>query len=136
MDITNIDIRKPVVNSDTNLTHDNVYKIDFSNGTGASGTHDIAVIPCGEAVVNVDIACLAAVSGSGTISLKLDGQAIGSAVEVSSLTKGSVTRLGGCGKFSLESAQKLQLVVSASVSSGGLLAFVSTIPVKSYTTNG
>ena len=136
MDITNIDIRKPVVNSDTNLTHDNGYKIDFSNGTGASGTHAIAVIPCGEAVVNVDIACIAAVSGSGTISLKLDGQAIGSAVEVSSLTKGSVTRLGGCGKFSLESAQKLQLVVSASVSSGGLLAFVSTIPVKSYTTNG
>lgn len=136
MDITNIDIRKPVVNSDTNLTHDNVYKIDFSNGTGASGTHDIAVIPCGEAVVNVDIACVDKVSGTGTISLKVDGSAIGSAVEVSSLSKGSVTRLGGCGKFSLESAQKLQLVVSASVSSGGLLAFVSTIPVKSYTTNG
>ena len=136
MDITNIDIRKPVVNSDTNLTHDNVYKIDFSNGTGASGTHDIAVIPCGEAIVNVDIACVDSVTGTGTITLKVDGTAIGSAVEVSTLKSGSVASLGGCGKFSLSTEQKLQLVVSASVSSGGLLAFVSTIPVKSYTTNG
>lgn len=147
-DFTNIDFRVNGVNQDTNYKKQYAFCIDTAEYSGmqATGTHDIAVIPAGEAVTGLTIFVLtsAASSGSATVQFKLDfdgtAEAVNStALAIANLAAGDIADLSVNGIKAFDTAKECTLqftVGTAALTAGKFLIVVDTIPVAEFINKG
>jgi hypothetical protein len=148
MDITNINLNVPGVNSATNYLRQKAYCIDFAtqSGIAATGTHDIIKLPKGEALQAVRVIALesAASTGSATLQFKLSfngtaGNVNASAIALAGLAKGVSQNMNvsGIKTFDAEYEGILQMTVSAAAyTAGKFLLILETIPAEAFVTNG
>lgn len=147
-DFTNIDFRENGVNQDTNFTKQYAFTIDAAANSAmlATGTHDLAVIPAGEAVTAVKVFVLtgAASSGAATVQFKLDfggtAEAVNStAGDIANLAAGDIAAMpvSGIKAFDTEAECVLQMAVgTAALTAFKFLLVVETVPVKEFITRG
>lgn len=148
MNITNINLNVPGVNSATNYLHQKAYCIDFAtlSGIAATGTHDIIKLPKGEALQAVRLIALesAASTGSATLQFKLafNGTAANinsTAFALAGLAQGVTQNVAvnGIKTFDAEYEGVLQMTVgSAAYTAGKFLLILETIPAEAFVTNG
>lgn len=148
MDITNINLNVPGVNSATNYLREKAFVIDFSTqaGIAAVGTHDIIKLPKGEALQALRVIALesAASTGAATLQFKLAfngtaGTVNGTAVNLAGLAKGVAQNMtvSNIKSFDSEYEGVLQMVVGTAAYTGGkFLLIAETIPAEDFVTNG
>lgn len=147
-DFTNVDFRVNGVNQDTNYKKQYAFCIDTAEYSGmqATGTHDIAVIPAGEAVVGLSVFVLtaAASSGAATVQFKLDfngtAEAVNStAVAIANLAAGDIADLPVNGIKAFDTAKECTLqftVGTAALTAFKFMLVIETVPVKEFITEG
>jgi len=134
------------------LVKSTVHILDLAVATSAKSadTHDLVKIPAGHAVVGVTIVSLTsfASSGAATMTIKVKAgtetaAAIGSAVSLTNLAVGKVTKLVPAGALSLKATNGvyagsvLQMTVgTAAYTAGKAMIIVDTIPVADFLVNG
>ena len=140
-DITNKNIAVPGVNSTTNFVRQYAYLLDFTVNADVAdvGTHDIAKLPPGEALVGMKVVVIekAASGGAATLQLKVNGSTINStALALAGLAEGfshniNVTGIKAYGENILQAT-----VGTAAYTGGKLLIVAETIPAEMFVTNG
>lgn len=131
-------------NSMTNYVQSNCYIVDGGEVSGilATGTHSIAVVPSGHAIVGVKVIGLdtATSSGSATLSVtasvgSANAVAVGGSMALSKLAKGcvNVVKPDGTAVFSLTEDTKVNVVVgTAAFTKLNVAVIVDTIPVGDF----
>lgn len=140
-DITNKNISVPGVNSATNFIKQYAFELDMNTMSeiAATGTHDIAKLPDGEALVGLKIVVIekATSGGAATAQFKVNGNAIHStALALAGLADGFTHNYNVSG-IAAYGENTLQLVVGAAAYTGGkLLVIAETLPAKMFVTAG
>lgn len=144
-DLTALDIRVNGVNADSTPVRTDAYLIDVAdNGVTEVGTHKIANLPKGVAVVAARLTAIVAVAGGTGATVKVgvtDGTQtadVGSATAITSLDKNAVVTLSANGKtYFPETEPKVTITVATAALTGGkLLLEVDTVPVAAMLTKG
>jgi hypothetical protein len=146
-DLTNRNYQVPGVNSDTNYLKQRAFMLDLGDAAiAAVDTHDFATIPAGEAIANLRIVVLEAVtsSGSGTLQFKASFNKVAealhqSALAVANLAAGDVHNVAVAGVKGVDMAYEgvLQLTVgSAALTGGKVLVIVETLPAADFVRKG
>lgn len=140
-DITNKNITVPGVNSATNFVKQYAYLLDMTTFSEIAevGTHDLAKLPAGEALVGLKAVVIDKMTsgGAATAQFKVNGAVINStALALSGLADGlthnfNVSGIAAYGK------NTLQLTVGTAAFTGGkLLVVAETLPAEMFVTNG
>ncbi len=112
-------------------------KGDEVPGVMDSGTHDIAVLPAGAAVVGAKVVALSNASG-GVATLKVGSASVGGSMTAANLAAGKVcvqVPNGGTQTYSSDT-QKLSLNVTSAFTALDTLVVVDYIPVPEITERG
>lgn len=140
-DITNKNITVPGVNSATNFVKQYAYLLDMTTFSEIAevGTHDLAKLPAGEALVGLKAVVINKMTsgGAATAQFKVNGAAINStALALSGLTDGLTHNFNVSG-IAAYGENTLQLTVGTAAFTGGkLLVVAETLPAEMFVTNG
>ncbi len=140
-DITNKNITVPGVNSTTNFIKQYAFMLDMTTNAEIAevGTHDLAKLPAGEALVGLKIVVIdkAASGGAATAQFKVNGSAVNtSAIALASLADGFTHNFNVAG-IAAYGENTLQLTVAGAAYTGGkFLVVAETLPAEMFVTAG
>ncbi|MGN0878444.1 MAG: hypothetical protein ACI4WT_03175 [Oligosphaeraceae bacterium] len=134
------------INQENYVRHE-AFLVDLKEVSDAQavGTHTIALLPRGSAVLGLKVVSLDAVTSSGSATLAFKVQigagtaaAIGGSLALSALAKGCGHALSAAGGVVHGDGDvRLQVTVgTAAVTGGRLMVVADTIPVSEYLENG
>lgn len=134
------------INQENYVRHE-AFLVDLKEVSDAQavGTHTIALLPRGSAVLGLKVVVLDAVTSSGAATLAFKAQvgvgtaaAVGGSLALSSLAKGCGHALSVAGGVVQGDGDvKLQMTVgTAAITGGRLMVVADTIPVSEYLENG
>lgn len=146
-DITNKDTHVRGVNSPNNYIRSEAHLIDGVENPGilAQDTHDLFVLPKGNALVGLKIIALDSTtsSGSATVTFKAKvgtetATAVGSAIAKANLAAGFVHNLAVATlAYSTTADTTIQMTVgTAALTAAKLLVIAETIPIEMFMTAG
>ena len=148
-DITNYDTRINGVNQDTMFVREEAHLIDFEEHSEImeTGTHDLFMIPAGEAAIALRIVCIEDVASSGSATLKLHlkyGDDSASDVNSSAIAKANLASgfvhylpVSGIKGYKSDVPCKVQATVGGAALTGGKIVVIAdTIPILDFLTNG
>lgn len=144
-DITAYDTRINGVNQDTDFVREEAHVIDFGlySEIAEAGTHDLFVLPVGEAVIGIRVIGLESLD-AGTLQFLLkhgDEEAVTvneTALTTAELAEGVVNELAvsGIKAYDGENTCTVQATVGSAITEGKILIIIETIPVLDFLTNG
>lgn len=134
------------INQENYVRHES-FLVDLKEVSDAQavGTHTIALLPRGSAVLGLKVVVLDAVTSSGAATLAFKAQvgvgtaaAVGGSLALSALAKGCGHALSAAGGVVQGDGDvKLQMTVGTAALTGGrLMVIADTIPVSEYLENG
>ena len=146
-DITSKDTLVKGVNSEVNYVRSEAHIIDGTENSGvlAQDTHDLFVIPAGNALVGLKVVALADTtsSGSATVTFKAKvgtetATAVGSAIAKANLATGFVQNLSVATlAYSATADTKIEMTVgTAALTAVKLLVIAEYIPINMFMTAG